>query len=145
MARRLPPVVLAILVCASLARAGTPDPAASLLVVANLDTPPIDEAMLQRVYLGKVVEIQSRPIIPVNLTKGNSLRKAFMERVLEHPDDKFIAYWTVRRYIGQGTPPREFATIQEQIEFLRTTPGAVGYVHDIAELKPGLKILLKKP
>ena len=144
MVRRLPPVVLAILVCASLARAGTPDAPTSLLVVANANTPPIDEAMLQRVYLGKVVEIESRPIIPVNLPKGNSLRKAFMERVLAHPDDKFIAYWTVRRYIGQGMPPREFATIEEQVEFLRTTPGAVGYVHDAAELKPGLKVLLKK-
>jgi hypothetical protein len=145
MMRRLSPVIVAILACASLVRAGTPDSAMPLLVVANTNTPPMDEATLQRVYLGKVVEIESRPVIPVNLTKGNSLRTAFMERVLAHPDDKFIAYWTVRRYIGQGTPPREFPTIEQQIEFLRATPGAIGYVHNAGELKPGLKVLLKKP
>jgi hypothetical protein len=136
---------LAILTCASVVQAGAPSPPTSLLVVAHPDTPKLDEQTLQRVYLGKVVEIGNRPIIPVNLQKGNSLRKAFMEQVLAHPDDKFIAYWTVRRYIGQGTPPREFSTVEEQIEFLRTTPGAVGYVQDAASLKPGLRVVLKKP
>jgi hypothetical protein len=145
MLKTLYPVAAAILACASFAEAGAPAPPASLLVIANTDTPQLDEQTLQRVYLGKVVEIGDRPIIPVNLPKGNSLRKVFMEQVLAHPDDKFIAYWTVRRYIGQGTPPREFPTVEEQIEFLRTTPGAVGYVQSLPELKPGLRVVLKKP
>lgn len=138
-------VVLAIFTCASLARSGTPAPAVALLVVANADTPTLNELTLQRVYLGKVVEVRGRPIIPVNLAKGNSLRKIFMEQVLTHDEDKFTAYWTVRRYIGQGTPPREFSSIDQEIEFLRSTPGAVGYVQDTAQLKPGLRILLKIP
>jgi ABC-type phosphate transport system substrate-binding protein len=145
MLKSLSTAALAILACVSVVQAGAPVPTASLVVVAHPDTPKLDEQTLQRVYLGKVVEIGDRPIIPVNLPKGNSLRKAFMEQVLAHPDDKFIAYWTVRRYIGQGTPPREFSTVEEQIEFLRTTPGAVGYVHDVASLKPGLRVVLKKP
>ena len=105
-----------------------PSPGNAVMVVAHVDTPPLNEVTLQRVYLGKVVEINGRPIIPVNLPKGSGLRKAFMEQVLTHDDDKFIAYWTVRRYIGQGTPPREFSTVEEQLEFVRNTPGAVGYV-----------------
>ena len=115
------------------------------MVVANVDTPALNEDTLQKVYLGKVVEINGRPIIPVNLTKGNVVRKAFMEQVLTQDDDKFIAYWTVRRYIGKGTPPREFATIEQQLEFLRATPGAVGYVDESADVKQGLRTLLKKP
>jgi hypothetical protein len=43
--------------------------AASVLVIANLDTPPLDEDTLQKVYLGKVVEVDGHPIIPVNLAK----------------------------------------------------------------------------
>jgi ABC-type phosphate transport system substrate-binding protein len=117
----------------------------SLVVVANADTPALDADTLQKIYLGKVVEVGGRPIVPVNLTKGNILRTAFMEQVLAQDDDKFIAYWTVRRYIGKGSPPREFATIQEQLEFLRKTPGAVGYLDESAEIKQGLKTILKKP
>ena len=119
--------------------------AGSLMVVANLDTPPLNEDTLQKVYLGKMVEVNGRPITPVNLTKGNVVRKAFMEQILTQDDDKFIAYWTVRRYIGKGTPPREFATIEQQLEFLRATPGAVGYVDDGADVSQGLRTLLKKP
>ena len=125
---------------------GTPANAAGpLVVVANADTPMLDADTLQKIYLGKVVEIDGRPVVPVNLAKGNILRAAFMQQVLAQDDDKFIAYWTVRRYIGKGSPPREFATIEEQLEFLRKTPGAVGYLDESAAIKQGLKTLLRKP
>lgn len=137
----LPIFLFALGLCGS-----TPVTAAgSLLVVAHADTPPFNEDTLQKIYLGKVVEVNGRPVIPVNLSKGNTLRKSFMEMFLTQDDDKFIAYWTVRRYIGKGTPPREFATIEQQLEFLRSTPGAVGYVDDKADIKQGLRTLLKKP
>jgi hypothetical protein len=119
--------------------------APGVIVVANLDTPALNETTLQRVYLGKVVEVDGRPIIPVNLPKGNVLRRTFMEQVLTNDDEKFIAYWTVRRYIGQGTPPREFATLEQQLAFVRATPGAVGYADESVNVKQGLKVLLKKP
>jgi hypothetical protein len=116
-----------------------------LFVVAHVDTPTLNEDTLQKIFLGKIVEVNGRQVIPVNLTKGNALRTAFMEQFLHQDDEKFIAYWTVRRYIGQGTPPREFATVDQQLEFLRKTPGAVGYVDDKTDIAKGLRMLLKKP
>jgi len=95
--------------------------------------------------MGKVVEINGRPIVPVNLNKGNTLRSTFMQLVMAQDDDKFIAYWTVRRYIGKGTPPREFATVEAQMDFLRATPGAVGYVDESTDNRRGVKTLLKRP
>jgi hypothetical protein len=115
------------------------------MVVAHVDTPSLSEDVLQKVYLGKVVEVNGRPIIPVNLVRGNAVRKAFMEYVLTQDDEKFIAYWTVRRYIGKGIPPIEFTTIEQQLQFVRTTPGAVGYVDDTTDVRQGLRTLLKKP
>ena len=117
----------------------------SLLVVAHADTPALTEDALQKIYLGKVVEVDGRQVIPVNLSKGNVLRKDFMERILAQDDEKFIAYWTVRRFIGLGSPPREFVSVEQQIEFIRSTPGAVGYIDANAEVRPGLKTILKKP
>jgi len=141
-ARKLTSIVAAtlVLILASESRA-----AGLLLVVANADTPPLDEVMLQRVYLGKVVEVDGKPITPVNLAKGNAARKAFMEHVLTQDDERFIGYWTVRRYIGKGSPPREFATAEQQLQYLRATPGAVGYVDDSVDVTQGLRTLLKKP
>jgi hypothetical protein len=141
----LPATILLLALPLVVTGAINPSPGYSVVVVANVDTPPLNEATLQRVYLGKVVEIDGRPIIPVNLPKGNVLRRTFMEQVLTNDDEKYIAYWTVRRYIGQGTPPREFATVEQQLEFVRTTPGAVGYADESAAVKQGLKVLLRKP
>jgi ABC-type phosphate transport system substrate-binding protein len=117
----------------------------SLMVVAHQDTPPLNEDILQKIYLGKVVEVDGRPVIPVNLAKGSALRKAFIEQFVGQDDEKFIAYWLVRQYIGKGSPPREFASIEQQLEFVRTTPGAVGYVSDSAQIKQGVRVLLRKP
>ena len=118
---------------------------AETVVVANPDTPALNEATLQKVYLGKVVEVSGRPVVPVNLAKGNVVRKEFIEKVVGMDDDKYIAYWTVRRYIGKGSPPREFAVTQEQREFLRTTPGSVGYQEESPDTKQGVKVILRKP
>ena len=120
-------------------------PAGSVLVVAHPDTPALDEQTVQKIYLGKIVEIDGRPIIPVNLARGSAMRKNFMERILAQDDDKFIAYWTVRRYIGKGSPPREFASVEQQLEYVRNTPGAIGYLDEGTEIRSGLKTLLKKP
>jgi len=121
-------------------------PGGSVLVVAHPDTPALDEQTLQKIYLGKIVEVDGRPIIPVNLAKGSAMRKNFMERILAQDDDKFIAYWTVRRYIGKGSPPREFASVEKQLEYVRNTPGAIGYLDEGTEIKSGgLKTLMKKP
>ena len=116
-----------------------------LVVVAHPDTPVLNEHTLQKIYLGKIVEINGHPIIPVNLNKGSVLRTAFLQQVMAQDDDKFIAYWTVRRYIGKGSPPREFATVREQLEFVRATPGAVGYVDESTDNTRGVKTLLRKP
>ena len=66
-----------------------------------------------------------------------------MEEYLTEGDDKFVVRWTLRRYIGRGTPPREFATVEEQLEFIRATPGAIGYVDDTIDIQPGLRLLFK--
>ena len=122
----------------------TAAPAQVLVVVAHPDTPALNEDTLQKIYLGKVIEVSGRAVIPVNLTKGDVSRKAFMEQVMGQDDEKFVAYWTVRRYIGKGSPPREFGTIKEQLEYVRATPGAIGYLRNGAEVKQGLKPLLMK-
>ena len=124
----------------ALAVAGEP-----LIVIGHADVPSLNEETLQKIYLGKVVEVNGRPVIPVNLARGNNLRKAFMEQYLSQDDEKFTAYWTVRRYIGKGTPPREFATMEEQLQFVRATPGAIGYADDLQQMGNGVRTLLRRP
>lgn len=137
--------ILSLLISLGLNAAAPATATEELVVVAHPDTPALKEETLQKIYLGKVVEVNGHPIVPVNLKKGNVLRTAFMQQVMAQDDDKFVAYWTVRRYIGKGSPPREFATVREQLEFVRATPGAVGYLDGSTDNRQGVKTLLKKP
>lgn len=113
-----------------------------VVVIAHPGVSRIDGATLQRVYTGRVVEIDGRPVTPVNAVAGSPVRTRFLQTYLQQDDEKYIAYWTVRRYIGKGVPPRELPTADEVIRFVQTTPGAIGYV-TASNLTGGVNVLLR--
>ncbi|MDP3084711.1 MAG: hypothetical protein Q8N44_13625 [Rubrivivax sp.] len=103
---------------------------------------PIDITLAQRIYSGRAIAIGETPVTPLNLPPGHAVRQAFMDAVMQQPDDKYIAYWTVRRHVGKGTPPRELASAAEVIAFVQRTPGAIGYIPASA-LRPEMNLLLR--
>jgi ABC-type phosphate transport system substrate-binding protein len=103
----------------------------------------LDQPTLQKIFTGKVIEVSGVSVTAVNAHPGSPLRNQFLQLYLKQDEDKYTAYWTVRRYIGKGVPPRELATSGDIIAFVTSTPGAVGYV-DESDLTPGLNVLLHK-
>lgn len=134
------------LLAAVLLRLAAPAHAAdeALLVIANAPLRGLDAEALKRVYAGRMIELDGQSLRPVNLPPGHPARKRFLAGVLQQDDDDYIAYWTVRRYVGKGAPPRELATPAEVVNHVRATPGAIGYV-DAGDLKPGLTVVLRLP
>ncbi len=106
----------------------------------------IDEDTVQKVFTGRIIEIGGINVVPVNASAGSALRNRFLKAFLNQDEEKYTAYWTVRRYIGKGKPPRELAGSAEIIAFVQATPGAMGYVEE-ADLKSGVhvvNVLLRK-
>ena len=103
----------------------------------------LDLVTVQRIYTGKVVEIDGNPVIPVNAQPNQINRLRFLSDYLQQDEEKFVAYWTVRRYVGKGTPPREFADTASLIAYIQKTPGAIGYVDD-NEVTPTMNVLLRR-
>jgi hypothetical protein len=103
----------------------------------------IDAPTVQKIFTGKVIEVGGVGVTAVNAHLGSPLRNQFLQLYLNQDEDKYTAYWTVRRYIGKGVPPREMATSADIIKFVNATPGAVGYI-DESEVTPGLNVLLHK-
>lgn len=122
--------------------AGAQDRADALVLIGHPGVPRIDVATAQRLYTGRAVEIAGSPATVFNAPSGSKARERFMAAVMAMDDDKYVAYWTVRRHVGKGTPPREISTSAEMIERVQATPGAVGYVL-ASELKPGLNVVLR--
>jgi len=103
----------------------------------------IDEPTVQKIFTGKVIEVGGVSVTAVNANLGSALRDRFLQEFLHQNEEKYTAYWTVRRYIGKGVPPREMTTSADIIKFVTSTPGAVGYI-DESDVKPGLNVLLQK-
>jgi ABC-type phosphate transport system substrate-binding protein len=114
----------------------------ALVLIGHATVPRIDVATAQRLYTGRTVEVGGVAVVVVNATPGSKLRERFMAAVMNQDDDKYVAYWTVRKHVGKGTPPREFKSAAEVIDFVQNTPGAVGYVA-AGDLRPGLNTVLR--
>lgn len=116
---------------------------AGIVIVAHPNVHKLDQPTVQRVFTGKVIEVGGVTVSPVNLRVGQPLRSRFLSDYLQQTDDAYVAYWTVRRYVGKGVPPREFATVAEVISYVQSTPGAVAYL-DEADVPPSMNVVLRK-
>jgi hypothetical protein len=111
----------------------------NVVVIAHPGLGKLNALTIQRIFTGKTIEVGGVPVVAVNL-KPCPLRDSFLQRYLHQDEDKYIAYWTVRQFIGKGTPPRELPTTADLIRFVQATPGAIGYIDD-AEVKPELNVV----
>lgn len=113
-----------------------------VVVIGHAGIKRLDAPTVARIYTGKVIEVDGISVTAVNANAGSQVRNRFLQAFLNQDEDKYTAYWTVRRYIGKGASPRELVRSSDVISFVNTTPGAIGYI-DEADVQPGLNILLK--
>ncbi len=116
---------------------------AGVVVVAHANMHKLDLPTLQRIYTGKVIEVGGVSVSPINLKAGQPLRQRFLADYLQQTDDAYVAYWTVRRYVGKGVPPRELPTAADVISYVQSTPGAVAYL-DEADVPASMNVVLRK-
>jgi hypothetical protein len=128
--------------CALLPAALPATAQSGVVVIGHPGLDHIDIVTLQRIYTGRVVELGGVSLNPANVSAGNPVRARFLTVYLNQDEERYLAYWTVRRYIGKGVPPREFATASEVIRFVQSTPGAIGYI-DEANLPPSANVLVR--
>lgn len=135
-------LALLLLLPALVLAQGAPADREGVVLIGHPGLQRIDLATAQRLFTGRAVEVAGTPVTPFNLVVGQRARERFMATVMVMDDDKYIAYWTVRKHVGKGTPPRELRSAAEVIEQVSSTPGAVGYIL-ASELRPGLNVLLR--
>ena len=113
--------------------------AGNIVIIGHQDVPKLDGPTVLKIYTGKVISVTGTNVTPVGLPSGALVRNRFLQEYLGQDDEKYTAFWTVRRYIGKGTPPAELPSAADVIRYVQTTPGALGYV-DEADIKPGTTV-----
>lgn len=112
-----------------------------LVLIGHPGLPTLDARTVQRIYTGKMVELDGQPLAPANQPPG-PLRNRFLNEILGQDEIEYSAYWKVRRYVGKGVPPRELSSA-EIVRHVAATPGALGYVEE-SDVRPGVTVLLKR-
>ncbi len=140
--RRTPSLLCAWLMLGCLLAPGLAP--AAVVIVAHANVRKLDATQVQRIYTGRMVEFAGQALLPVNLAPGHPLRQRFLNDYLQQDEDRYTAYWTVRRYVGKGVPPRELGSVAEVIAYIVNTPGAIGYLDD-SELPAGMNVVATRP
>jgi ABC-type phosphate transport system substrate-binding protein len=77
----------------------------------------------------------------VDLDKKSATREAFSKEVLGRPLTAIIAYWQQQVFGGEASPPPEKGGDAEVLAFVKSTPGAIGYVAAGTAVGDGVKVI----
>ena len=112
-------------------------------VVGHATTTPdtATERELERIFLKKKTKWRTgQTAEPVDQKSTTVVRKLFTEEVLNKDLARVESHWQAQVFSGKATPPETLASDQEVIDFVRSTPGAVGYVSANASTD-GVKVI----
>jgi ABC-type phosphate transport system substrate-binding protein len=144
-------VLMLAVVCGALcppqtALAGSPTPVGegeSYRLVVNPSNPASELARADaaRLFLKKVATWpDGTPVAVVDQPRTAPVRAAFTRDVHRKDVDAVVAYWATLVYSAREMPPPVKRSDDEVLDFVRQTPGAVGYVSASAATS-GVKVL----
>lgn len=120
-------------------------PAAGYRVVVNAANPVSSVAArdLGRMFRKEVTRWKDGSAVqPVDQRTQSPARAAFTKQVHGRTVAAIAEFWRQQIFSGRNVPPVERATDDEVLEYVRSTPGAIGYVSASAELGPQVKVLV---
>ena len=118
----------ATLLCASRPDAA-PGDAFRVVVNSGNRTTQLDRSEAARLFLKKVTTWpDGTPVAVVDQARTAPVRAAFSRDIHKKDVEAVVAYWATLVYSARETPPPVKRSDAEVLEFVRRTPGALGYV-----------------
>ena len=108
--------------------------AQDVVLVANkgVQISEIKNADLRAIFTGEKTRFaDGSHAVPVTL-KGGAVHEVFLTKHLGESPEEFRAQWRKAVFTGQGSMPKAFDSESSLIEYVATTPGALGYVSRVS-------------
>jgi ABC-type phosphate transport system substrate-binding protein len=80
-------------------------------------------------------------VAPVDQRTQAPARAAFSQKVHGRSVQMIAEFWRQQIFSGRNVPPVEKASDVEVLEYVRSNPGAIGYVSSTASLAPNVKVV----
>lgn len=120
--------------------------AGSIEIIVNPESKvtSIGRAELSKIFLRRLrTWADGKRAVPVDQLPSSDAREAFTRLVHGRSVVTVEVYWKRMIFSGRGVPPEELASDAEVLEFVRSTPGAVGYVTSSEALEGVQKLALR--
>ncbi len=119
---------------------------AGLLIIASPQMPDITVSVeqLADIYLlKKVFWADKTYVVPVNREASSPIREKFSAAIFKFSPQELAEHWNRLRFQGK-LPPLTQTSDQAVLGFVRSVPGAIGYIDD-SQVPAGVKILMQLP
>ncbi|HEV8578298.1 MAG TPA: substrate-binding domain-containing protein [Thermoanaerobaculia bacterium] len=120
----------------------------SFVVIVNEASPlsALSKQQVSDVFFRKTTKWQDgTDAVPIDLGESSPTRASFSKSVLGKGVAAVKSYWQRMIFSGRAVPPSEKASAADVMSFVRTHPGAIGYVPQGTPLAPGVKALALEP
>lgn len=115
-----------------------------VIVSADCTIQSLDNTQIARLFLGKKSRLPTGEIaVPVDQSKG-PLRDQFYEKFTGKSRARINEYWAQRLFTGTGAPPLQLASSAEVVNYVASTPHAIGYI-DSNVLDQRVKVIATAP
>lgn len=99
-----------------------------------------------KLFLKKTIAWESgQAVSPVELPVAAKAREAFAHAVLNKSISQVKSYWQQQIFSGKDVPPPEKQSENDVVAFVRSNPGAIGYVSKGVDIGRGVKALSVAP
>ena len=109
----------------------SPMAAQEFKVIVNAANPisEISASALSKIFLKETLGFPGGGnAAPVDLGKSSPARASFSKRVVGRPVGAIETYWQQQIFSGKEIPPASKSSDDDIIAFVKSTPGAIGYV-----------------
>jgi ABC-type phosphate transport system substrate-binding protein len=114
-----------------------------LVAHPSLAVDAIDAPTAQKVFLKQISKVSGAAVTPVDQAPAAAVREAFSKKVVGRPVGAVQQYWQQKIFSGGDVPPATKSSDRDVVEFVKNTPGAIGYVSASASTD-GVKVLSLK-
>ena len=133
--RSIPLATRVVLACIVLSAPGvfaalSAHAAADVLTVVNDSVPEesLSADAVQEIFLGRKTRwSDGQKIVPATLKQGQA-HEDFLKGYIRKTPHQFRDYWRRLVFTGRGSAPDVFDFPEDLVEFVKKTPGAIGYL-----------------
>ncbi len=113
-----------------------------VVVNATSGTEQISAGDLSKIFQKKSGDLPSgESARPVDQDNDAAVREAFSQAVHGRSAGQIESFWQQQIFSGRDVPPEKKKSDAEVLEFVRSNPGAIGYVSASASVGAGVKVV----